>query len=160
VMLGTEACGNAPTPAATSGESLVGGPWRELAQGDPAPDLRNIASVVFDPEHAQVLMFGGGKTAFLDDIWAWDGMHWAQVATSAGGLSRTGSAGAYDPVRHTVLLSGGVARPGGPIITDTWEWDGQAFLCLDGCQWRWKSIRPNRGARHGGRAALVDGQEE
>ena len=126
--------------------------WSELAQGDPAPDLRNIASVVFDAEHAHVVVFGGGETAFMDDIWAWDGTRWARIATSGGGLGRTGSAGTYDPVRHKALLSGGVASPGGPIVNDTWEWDGEALLCVDGCEWRWKSIRPNRGARPGGRA--------
>ena len=39
---------------------------------------------------------------------------------------------AYDAARGKVVLFGGY--DGQTNLADTWEWDGQAWTCLAGCQ--------------------------
>jgi len=42
--------------------------------------------------------------------------------------------GANDPGRNRLVVFGGVDNPGGTAITDTWEWDGQTWTCVQGCK--------------------------
>jgi len=42
--------------------------------------------------------------------------------------------GANDPGRNRLVVFGGVDNPGGIAGTDTWEWDGQNWICVPGCK--------------------------
>ena len=63
----------------------------------------------------------------------WDGQRWTHHAAVPGGsgLSRFGSAMAFDSVRGAAVLFGGYSFPhpfGYGLLDDTWEWDGATWL--------------------------------
>lgn len=109
-----------------------GAAWTLQPPTGPAPGYRIISRLVYDPVEARVVVFGGGAEEFLSDMWAWDGAQWAQIATG-GAPARSGLGGAYDAARGVVVAFGGVTRPGGPAVTETWEWDRQTWQCRQGC---------------------------
>lgn len=49
---------------------------------------------------------------------------WLLVMDPSGPKSRYGHAMAYDSARKRVVLFGGLRSPDGPVLSDTWEWDG------------------------------------
>lgn len=106
--------------------------WDEIVVEGEKPGARNIAQLVFDPLTNHVLLFGGGQEEFLSDLWSWDGTIWTHIITSDG-PTRSGAGAAYDLERQRLVLFGGVDKPGGKAITDTWEWDGQRWDCVQGC---------------------------
>lgn len=109
--------------------------WQELPPAELQPGVRVATSFVFDPLREQILMFGGSDLeTFRTDIWGWDGAQWALVAAETGMPTRSGfNIVAYDPERHIYVLFGGVDRPGGTVVGETWEWEGQTWLCKAGC---------------------------
>ena len=112
--------------------SWDGSAWREVtAEGD-TPGQRTHAGFVFDPVTEQVLLFGSGSDVFQNDIWAWDGLRWEEITTS-NTPARSGFNVAYDPVRERFVLFGGVDRPGGKALADTWEWDRSTWRCVHNC---------------------------
>jgi hypothetical protein len=111
-----------------------GAAWREITPEGEKPTGRNIAQMVFDPASQKVLLFGGGEdNVFLSDMWTWDGATWTQDSGN-GAPARSGIGGAYDRARGKLVVFGGVERPGGKAVTDTWEWDGQNWECVWGCK--------------------------
>jgi hypothetical protein len=81
----------------------------------------------------QVLLIGSGRDAFLSDVWGWDGTKWKEIPTS-NTPARSGQNVVYDPARDRFILFGGVDRPGGKALDDTWEWDRLQWSCLSNCQ--------------------------
>ena len=110
-----------------------GSTWTEIVVDGDKPGPRNIAQMVYRPSTQEVLLFGGGQDEFLGDLWSWDGTSWTQSSDS-GAPTRSGSGGAYDPLRDRLVIFGGVERPGGTAVSDTWEWDGQTWECVWGCR--------------------------
>jgi hypothetical protein len=99
---------------------------------EPNPGIRVVTNIEFDPSSNQLVMFGGGEN-FLADMWSWDGTQWAQLTTS-GMPARSGPSIAYDSARQVFVFFGGVDRPGGRGLSDTWEWDHMTWNCIDGCK--------------------------
>jgi hypothetical protein len=109
-----------------------GSAWREIDAGERTPGHRTHPGLVFDPVTQRVLLLGSGSDTFLGDIWAWDGEGWEQIpATDTP--ARSGSNIAYDPTRDRFVLFGGVDRPGGTALDDTWEWDRAQWTCASNC---------------------------
>ena len=109
-----------------------GSAWQEVtAEGD-TPGQRTHAGFVFDPVSERVLLFGSGSDIFQGDVWAWDGLHWAEIPTSSTPV-RSGFNVAYDRVRDRFVLFGGVDRPGGRALADTWEWNRSTWSCVHNC---------------------------
>lgn len=106
--------------------------WRELLPPGPNPGYRIVSRLVWDPLDARALLFGGGAGSFLSDLWAWEGAQWAQIAPD-GAPARSGLGGAYDAARNRLVAFGGVPRPGGAGVTETWEWDRHTWQCVQGC---------------------------
>lgn len=126
----------APTGEFTQFDDLWGwdgSQWREISRQGPAPGNRTHTGLVYDPLFENVLLVGGGSDQFLGDIWVWDGASWAEIATSQA-PARSGHNVAYDPSRDRFVLFGGVDRPGGRVLTDTWEWDRAQWQCLSNCR--------------------------
>jgi hypothetical protein len=109
--------------------------WRELLLTGPHPGIRVATSFVFDPIRQQLLMFGGaGLENFHSDLWAWDGSQWNLLAEDTGMPLRSGfNIVAYDASRDVFVLFGGVDRPGGQVVDETWEWDRETWTCAAGC---------------------------
>ncbi|HSL29484.1 MAG TPA: hypothetical protein VK900_09820 [Anaerolineales bacterium] len=112
--------------------SWDGSLWREVTADGDTPGHRTHAGFVFDPVMEQVLLVGSGSDVFLGDIWVWDGSQWAEVST-ANTPARSGGNVAYDPARDRFVLFGGVDRPGGKALVDTWEWDRSSWSCVHNC---------------------------
>jgi hypothetical protein len=107
--------------------------WREVATNGPTPGHRTHAGFLFDPVTKTVLLISGGSDSFLSDVWAWDGANWEEIpATNTP--ARSGPSVAYDPKRDRFMLFGGVDRPGGVALEDTWEWDREQWVCVHNCQ--------------------------
>ena len=107
--------------------------WREITIAGPTPGHRTHGPFVYDPGIEKVLLVGSGSETFLSDIWSWDGTKWKELPTS-NTPARSGHNVAYDPIRDRFVLFGGVDRPGGKALDDTWEWDRVEWSCVDNCQ--------------------------
>jgi hypothetical protein len=110
-----------------------GSSWREIAVEGPTPDHRTHAGFLFDPVTESVLLIGSGSETFRSDVWAWDGTKWEEIPAS-NTPARSGHNVAYDPKRDRFVLFGGVDRPGGRALDDTWEWDRENWVCVHNCQ--------------------------
>jgi hypothetical protein len=107
--------------------------WREITVNGPTPGHRTHTGFLFDPITEKVLLIGSGSDTFLGDVWAWDGTNWEEIPTSKT-PARSGHNVAYDPARDRFILFGGVDRPGGLALEDTWEWDREQWVCVHNCQ--------------------------
>ncbi|GFZ89161.1 hypothetical protein GCM10008018_39180 [Paenibacillus marchantiophytorum] len=91
-----------------------------------SPDARQAASMIYDEQAGNVVMFGGqGNSGLLDDTWIWDGSEkkWQEMLNrSPKPLKRKGAVMAFDAVSQKVLLFGGEGQSG--VLGDTWLWDG------------------------------------
>ncbi|CAG7645011.1 cadherin-like beta sandwich domain-containing protein [Paenibacillus allorhizosphaerae] len=91
------------------------------------PDPRQAASMVYDENAGNVIMFGGADDGGrpFDETWIWDGREkkWEELLDlSPKPPKRKSAAMAYDAVNKKVLLFGGEGESG--LLNDTWLWDG------------------------------------
>jgi hypothetical protein len=105
--------------------------WIELLFEGEAPDKLPGSAMVYDGISSRMMLYGG-FTDGSTPIWYWDGVAWERVETN--GPVRAGHALVYDPVANVVMLAGGVNRPGGTPIQDSWVWDGETWTCVWGCE--------------------------
>jgi hypothetical protein len=112
---------------ALSGDTWVwdGTTWLDYKAGTtPAPAPRQLASMAFDPEMHQLILFGGEGPGgeLLDDTWAWNGLSWYEVTGPAFGSAptpREGAAMAYSPGGDLVLFGGRGVPPAAPPVAPT-----------------------------------------
>jgi hypothetical protein len=100
------------------------------------PSTRAYTAAAFDTFRGQAVLFGGSTYTAnnpwnqfaKNDTWIWQGGQWQQAAPAHVPPGRFRHALAYDPVRHVVVMGGGMynqSQSGQYIYrTDTWEWDG------------------------------------
>jgi hypothetical protein len=105
--------------------------WTELTFEGDAPGKLPGSALVYDGISDRMMLYGG-LTDGSTPIWYWDGAAWERVETD--GPRRAGHALVYDPTMNLIMLTGGVDRPGGGPVQDTWTWDGQAWACVWGCE--------------------------
>lgn len=124
IGLGYEASSNDPSLWRYNGTS-----WTQLASS--GPSFRIAYSQVYDAARGALVVFGGlyypppGSTAvYLNDTWEWNGVAWAQLATT-GPVARRDASLFHDADRGVVVLFGGRSDAGS--LNDTWLWDGQAW---------------------------------
>jgi hypothetical protein len=108
------------------------------------PPPRASYAMAFCPATGKTYMFGGMaddpyQNVFLDDLWEWDGTTWSQVQTDVRPSGRSGAAMAYDPLRKSLILFGGVNNsPVGImeqlVLGDTWEWNSSTR--------KWSQLQP------------------
>src|SRR5262249_25333994 len=91
-----------------------------------APLPRASHAMAFDSQRGRTLLFGGsaGNLSRFGDTWQWDGSFWTPLAPATSPAARSAHALAYDSVRDRVVLFGGLSSLFGPVLGDTWEWDG------------------------------------
>jgi hypothetical protein len=110
--------------------------WHELEPGGSSPSPRAGARLAFDSEQGRSVLFGGSRrNSMYGDTWISDGTAWAEVS-SQGPSGRGYHAMAYDPMRRQVILFGGQngIGPSAKLLGDTWEWDGEQWMCVDSCE--------------------------
>jgi hypothetical protein len=105
--------------------------WTQVATQRFTP-VRYGAAAVFDPDSARMIVLCGSRndTAYTNDVWALsvDSLTWRQIVPTGGPPApRTGAAAAWDPLRHRIVLFGGVTAGTAPTQTvrlnDTWILD-------------------------------------
>jgi len=93
------------------------------------PPARYGAAMAYDSARGRTVLFGGWGNEYLSDTWEWDGNDWVQRSPSAAPPARFYHAMAYDIARNRVVLFGGSTSTNGVNpMSDTWEWDGNAWL--------------------------------
>jgi len=99
------------------------------------PSARRGSYMVYDPDRAVVVLFGGEfdyNSIYYNDVWEWDGTTWTDVSPTSGTAGvdfpeeRRFHAMAYDTARDVIVMFGGANDDGGLMFDDTWEWDGTA----------------------------------
>jgi len=113
--------------------SLTGDPiWHVLAApGTPVPSPRDGPTLVRDPAHDRLLMFGGSGPIgeCPNDLWSFDlsSRQWSQL-TPAGPLppGRYYAGGAFDPVRSRLFIFS--SENFGVLLDDLWELDFEPTL--------------------------------
>jgi hypothetical protein len=101
--------------------------WANLTPSTGNPSGRGLASMAYDPDTSQLVLFGGvnGFENVLDDTWTWDGTAWTQLSPAASPSGRFSAAMAYDPSTSQLVLFGGGNIV--PYLSDTWAWDGTTW---------------------------------
>ena len=90
------------------------------------PTPRYGHAMAFNPLTGKTCVFGGYDTTAgqtLNDLWAWDGTTWTQMAADVRPSARTNAAMAYDPVKKSLILYGGSDSSGMTTFDDTWALD-------------------------------------
>jgi hypothetical protein len=109
--------------------------WQQIPLEGPSP--RDGARAIFVPTTDKILLFGGAEIGAsvtnLNDTWLWDGTQWEQVAVEISPPARVHPAMAFDQAREVLVMTGGSNGPNA-ILTDTWEWGGSTWVCVDKCQ--------------------------
>ena len=109
--------------------------WTLRAPTGALPTGRLGASMVYDDGLGEVVVVGGNEptvasTALARTCWRWNGTRWLLHSTvGAEPGPRTGGSLAVEPGNASVVLFGG-AHANGPLLADTWRWDGQQWTEL------------------------------
>jgi hypothetical protein len=104
----------------------TGGCW---SQHDPvlAPEPRDHASALYDPDRHAVLLYGGrGGGQFYSDTWSWNGQNWAQLAKTGPPFLFGGQVAGFDPIGRKPLLFGMANNN----TSQTWAWSGSNWSQL------------------------------
>jgi hypothetical protein len=88
--------------------------------------------MAFDAHRNRVVLFGGRvsgiRSRLLSDTWEWDGARWVLADTLGTSTPRIHMVMAYDPTRRSLVMHGGLGRPGpDPVLRDTWTWNGKVW---------------------------------
>jgi hypothetical protein len=83
----------------------------------------------------------------FDDLWEWDGSSWSQVKVAARPSARAIPAMAYDPIRKSLIMFGGVTNSYSTYLCDTWEWQSGSRT--------WKQLFPASSPACTGGAGMV-----
>ncbi len=108
-----------------------GGSWIKRFPATNPPALLGHA-MAYDSRRGRVVLFGGedgedGSSHFFSDTWEWLGDDWVKRSTTISPSARARHALAYDSARGRTVLFGGSDSSGGPLSSDTWEWDGDTW---------------------------------
>ena len=100
--------------------------WRYVKS--PGLTQRNYASLAYDPERGETVLFGGDDGKLQSDTWTWNGSTW-KLRSTLGPLPRGNVALAWDPGRKVLVLFDG--RNNYTTVNtfgnETWEWDGTSW---------------------------------
>ncbi|MGE3172349.1 MAG: hypothetical protein AB7O97_06955 [Planctomycetota bacterium] len=108
-----------------------GGAWTQVATAN-APTARVASAMAHDLGRGRTVLFGGRDSfGFLprQDTWEYDGANWTRILTAHAPASRSEHGLAYDPVRGTTVVAGGINQ--GVLSRDTWEYDGVDWVQTD-----------------------------
>lgn len=110
-----------------------GSEWLERTPDDgaPWPRPRNEAASCFDPVSGELVIFAGAHwedNELLQDMWAWNGVHWREIEPQPGDewpAPRQGARMVFDTVRNVIVLFGGMTSvypDENDFIRETWEY--------------------------------------
>ena len=112
------------------------GKWTEI--NFPGPGNLSHFGMALDTTGNGLYVFGGATStstfsSLTDKTWVLTGGSWRELHPATSPSRRGGPGMGYDPVRRRIVLYGGFDASRKPLA-DTWEWDGQDWICLVNCQ--------------------------
>lgn len=124
--------------------------WERREVRGPSPEARfgHVAHYDVHEKRLVIALGQGNGSAFFNDVWAFDGTGWTQLATGEGApATRYGSGVAYDAAGGRLLISHGFTDQG--RFDDTWAFglnsnmwsristagDAPIRRCLTRCAW-------------------------
>ncbi|MCI4357244.1 MAG: PKD domain-containing protein [Thermoplasmata archaeon] len=128
VLLASPVSGSAPYDTTWEFQN---GSWRNVTRDLGAePTVRGSAGLVWDPDHGQLVLFGGTRRSVpINDTWTFNGSGWTQDNTSSAPPAGAASDLAYDPSAHDVLDT--FVAPAAPGHTN----GGTAYWALRDGNW-------------------------
>jgi N-acetylneuraminic acid mutarotase len=91
------------------------------------PTARLSPGMVYDPDHHQIILFGGDSTqGRLGDTWVFDlaKNRWQEVTPANSPPSRSDMGMVFDDTNHLVILFSGYCKEGSrDLCNDTWTYD-------------------------------------
>ena len=106
--------------------------WILLLDGTTgSPPARFDASMAFDSDTNQLILFGGTDPSenFFKDTWNWDGTTWTQLFPSKSPPKRIDASMVFDRATKQLILFGGYDSSEN-YLNDTWNWDGTTWTQL------------------------------
>jgi hypothetical protein len=132
LLYGGHAVQGAPPDARAVIWRWSGGTWQSVAPlGDQTPGVRADMVMVFDSAAGRLLLVGGQtRDSAYGDVWSWQGGTWTRLADDGPG-GRHLAGGAFDPLRHEVLLVGGHDLNANVMRHDTWAYGPRGWRLAD-----------------------------
>jgi N-acetylneuraminic acid mutarotase len=118
----------------------AGNTWTELKPSGTPPAPSSAYSMAYDPSSGQMILFGGyADSGVLGGTFAYDPIanSWTDLKPLGPVPSpRAGSAMAYDPSSHCIIMFGGANADASKYFDDTWAYDPVANT--------WSELKPAR----------------
>lgn len=129
--------------------------WADITPVAANPGRRCLHSASYDAMNHRMIMYGGQRSAALDDIWALDlNTHtWANLTPAERPAGRYFAAHIYDALNHRALIFGGNRSIGGRT-NEVWAFDLTANI--------WQILSPEGtppGARDGATAIYIEAED-
>ncbi|HEU0296636.1 MAG TPA: hypothetical protein VFR47_28120 [Anaerolineales bacterium] len=110
--------------------------WEEI--DFPGPGTLSHFGMTYDMNANALYIFGGANSrstfsSLTDKTWVLTGGRWRELSLDISPSKRGSPAMGYDPVRKRIVLYGGFDASRNKL-DDTWEWDGQEWVCLVNCK--------------------------
>jgi len=114
--------------------SFKDGAWQSLDLH--GPGKLSHFGMALDTDANALYLFGGGSrtstfTSLSAKTWVLKDGAWRELSPAVSPSKRGLHAMAYDPERKRIVLYGGFTSAGD--LGDTWEWDGENWICLVSC---------------------------
>jgi hypothetical protein len=111
------------------------GTWQEI--DFPGPGTLSHFGMTYDTNANAFYIFGGATSrstfsSLADKIWILTGGRWRELSPESFPSKRGSPAMAYNPVQARIVLYGGF-ESSGKDLDDTWERDGQGWICRVNC---------------------------
>jgi hypothetical protein len=111
------------------------GAWQKLDV--PGPGALSHFGMAWNTDENALYVFGGATSGstfstLTDTMWVFKDEHWEELRPAISPSRRGAPAMGYDLVRKRVLLYGGFDSAHN-TLNDTWEWDGETWMCMENC---------------------------
>jgi hypothetical protein len=111
------------------------GVWQK--QNGPGPGALSHFGMTWNKDENALYIFGGSNSSstfssLTDKTWVLRDGQWEELHPVISPSRRGGPALGYDPVRKRVILYGGFDSAQN-YLSDTWEWDGGTWTCMENC---------------------------
>jgi hypothetical protein len=112
------------------------GAWQQL--DFPGPGTLSHLGMAYDKDANALFIFGGATgrstfSSFTDKTWVLTEGRWRELTPATSPSKRGSPAMGYDPMRKRIVLYGGFDGRESDL-SDTWEWDGQGWVCAVDCK--------------------------
>lgn len=130
-----------------------GAEWKTFTALQKKPQVRQFASMAYDPNLKKTVLFGGyNNNDFRNDTWTWDGTAWTELKVDKKNRppNRGQMAFWFDPLQNKIILYGGIGRGSvNDFVTrysDMWSFNGTGWTKL--------SVTDTPGGRFGPQVAV------